>query len=178
MPTRQPAESSSRLRPAPAAAAAAPPPDTLQGCGAAGPWGYGAAAGALPASLGRTSHQLQARWVMGRASWGSSSPLPKLPPKLQTPTAALWGLHPGRGHSLVHKPHALSRPPALARTFEGADLLLDGSRGVHVSAGAEGGAAAATQSPAPHCTAQARAAAWGRSREVRGGASQLGRSLG
>ena len=136
------------------------------------------AAGALLASLGRTSHQVQPQWGMGRASWGSSSPLPKLPPELQTPTTALWGLHPGRGHSLVHKPHPLSRPPASARTFEGADLLLDGSRGVHVSSGAEGGAAAATQSPAPHCTAQARAAAWGRSREARGGAFQPGWSLG
>lgn len=55
--------------------------------------------------------------------------------------------------------------------------MLDGSRGVHVSAGAEGGARAATQSPAPHCTAQARAAAWGRSREAWGGACQPGRSL-
>lgn len=36
VPTRPPAEASSRLSPAPAATAAAPPPDTLQGCGAAG----------------------------------------------------------------------------------------------------------------------------------------------
>lgn len=68
VPTRPPAEASSRLRPAPAAAAAAPPPDTLQGCRAAGPRGRGTAAGALPASLGRTSHQVQSWRGMGRAS--------------------------------------------------------------------------------------------------------------
>lgn len=97
-------------------------------------------------------------------------PIPKTVPGRQPPTAALRGLRPARGHSLAAHP---ARPPAC--TFEGADLVLDGSGGVHVSGRPEG--VPATQSPAPHRTAPARAAAWGRSPKARGGACRPGEGL-
>lgn len=174
MPTRPAAEARSHLLPAPpplAAAARPAPRHSLQGCRAA------RLRLESPHPLPRQPRADPAPVFEGYRpgiSCGSRSPPARLPSGRQSPTTALWGHRRARGHCPVRLPCPRS-VPILARTFEGADLMLDGSRGVHVPAGAEGGVAAAKQSPAPHRTAPARAAAWRRSREAglagRGGAS-------
>jgi hypothetical protein len=100
----------------------APPPDTPQSCRAGAP------------SPGRTPPHTHTHTPGGAqvgCEPGVSPPPAQRPqccPRATAPDRCLWGLHPARGHRVAR----FGSPEC---TFEGADLVLDGSRGVHLSAG-------------------------------------------
>lgn len=117
----------------------------------------------LPPSPGEPLHQEEPWWGRSLGSVPSAQHTPALPTGRQVLTASCGSCTQQRS------PQGWSRPRPPLRELISCWMALEGSMSL---TGAERDVAVATQSPAPHQTAQASAAGWGRSREVWGGAGQ------